>query len=80
VLSNIDIAYEIVKNCKGLPLAIVSIGDLLTTKEKNVFEWRRFNDNLSLGLKKDTQLTGLKEILGLSYDDLPYYLNISRRL
>jgi len=39
-----------------------------------VFEWHKFDDKLSLELKKDTQLTGVKEILGLSYNDFPYYL------
>jgi disease resistance protein RPM1 len=70
----IDISYEIVKKCKGLPLAIVAIGGLLSTREKNVFEWQRFSENLSLELKKDTHLSEIKEILGLSYNDLPYYL------
>ncbi|XP_058788082.1 disease resistance protein RPM1-like [Vicia villosa] len=70
----IGIANEIVQKCKGLPLAIVAIGGLLSTKEKTGFEWHRFRENLSLELSKDTHLIGIKEILGLSYDDLPYYL------
>ncbi|KAI5409166.1 disease resistance protein RPM1 isoform X1 [Lathyrus oleraceus] len=70
----LDIAYEIVERCKGLPLAIVSIGGLLSTSEKNVVVWQKFRENLSLNLKKDTHLTGIEEILSLSYDDLPYYL------
>ncbi|CAI8612427.1 unnamed protein product [Vicia faba] len=69
-----DIAYEIVRKCKGLPLAIVAIGGVLSAKEKNVFEWQKFNENLSLELLKSTHLTGIQEILGLSYDDLPYHL------
>ncbi|CAL5202283.1 unnamed protein product [Lathyrus oleraceus] len=68
------IANEIVQKCNGLPLAIVAIGGLLSTREKTGFEWHRFRENLSLELKKDTNLIGIKEILGLSYDDLPYYL------
>ncbi|PNX78596.1 disease resistance protein rpm1-like, partial [Trifolium pratense] len=69
-----DIAYEIVEQCNGLPLAIVAIGGLLSTREKNVSEWEQFRDNLSLALRNDTHLIGIKKILGLSYDDLPYYL------
>ncbi|PNY00846.1 disease resistance protein rpm1-like [Trifolium pratense] len=68
------IAYEIVKKCKGLPLAIVAIGGLLSTRDKNVFEWKRFSENLSLELKKDKHLFGIRDILGLSFNDLPYYL------
>ncbi|XP_045827052.1 disease resistance protein RPM1-like isoform X3 [Trifolium pratense] len=70
----VGIANEIVQKCKGLPLAIVAIGGLLSTKEKHVFEWQRFSENLSAELKKDTHLMGIKEVLALSYDDLPYYL------
>jgi disease resistance protein RPM1 len=68
------IAIEIVNKCKGLPLALVAIGGLLSTRNKTGFELQRFKENLSLELKKDTQLIGIKEIVGLSYDDLPYYL------
>jgi disease resistance protein RPM1 len=41
----VDTSFKIVRKCKGLPLAIVAIGGLLSTKEKNVFEWRRFCEN-----------------------------------
>ncbi|XP_045827041.1 disease resistance protein RPM1-like [Trifolium pratense] len=68
------IAVEIVNKCKGLPLALVAIGGLLSTRAKTGFELQRFRENLSLELKKDTNLIGIKEIVALSYDDLPYYL------
>ncbi|PNY11545.1 disease resistance protein rpm1-like [Trifolium pratense] len=68
------IAVEIVNKCKGLPLALVAIGGLLSTRAKTEFELQRFRENLSLELKKDTNLIGIKEIVALSYDDLPYYL------
>ncbi|CAJ2639939.1 unnamed protein product [Trifolium pratense] len=68
------ITIEIVNKCKGLPLAIVAIGGLLSTRVKKGFEWQRFRENLSSELKKDTHLIGIKEIIGLSYKDLPYYL------
>ena len=70
----IGITNGIVKKCKGLPLAIVAIGGLLSTREKNVYEWQRFRENLNLELKTDTHLIGIREILSLRYDDLPYYL------
>ncbi|XP_017423496.1 uncharacterized protein LOC108332694 [Vigna angularis] len=65
---------EIVGKCKGLPLAIVAIGGLLSTKSKTVFEWRKVSQNLNLELHRNAHLTGLTKILSLSYDDLPYYL------
>ncbi|KEH21482.1 hypothetical protein MTR_7g406780 [Medicago truncatula] len=57
-----------------LPLEIVPIGVFMSTREKNVFEWQRFIENLSLELKKDTHLIRMKGNLGISYDDLPNYL------
>ena len=70
----VGIANEIVNKFRGLPLAIIAIGGLLSTREKNLSEWQRFRENLSLELKTDTNLIGIKEILTLSYDDLSYYL------
>ncbi|GAU41221.1 hypothetical protein TSUD_128970 [Trifolium subterraneum] len=69
-----EISLNIAKKCKGLPLAIVAIGGLLSTKEKNAFQWQRFYDNMPLELKKDSHLTGINQILAFSYDDLPFHL------
>ncbi|KAK2387035.1 disease resistance protein RPM1 [Trifolium repens] len=69
-----EISLIIAKKCKGLPLAIVTIGGLLSTKEKNVIEWRRFCKNMTLELNKDSNLTGINKILAFSYDDLPFHL------
>ncbi|XP_020972847.1 disease resistance protein RPM1 [Arachis ipaensis] len=69
-----DISFEIVKKCKGLPLAIVAIGGLLSTKEKNAIQWRKLSENLSLEFEKNPHLSGITKILALSYDDLPYNL------
>ncbi|KAJ1428299.1 Virus X resistance protein-like, coiled-coil domain [Sesbania bispinosa] len=65
---------EIVQKCKGLPLAIVAIGGLFSTKSKTVFEWQTVSQNLRLELERNAHLTSLTKILSLSYDDLPYYL------
>ncbi|KAL5077398.1 hypothetical protein RYX36_016382 [Vicia faba] len=65
----IDISFEITRKCKGLPLAIVAIGGLLSTKKKDAIEWKRFSENMTLELN-----TGIKQILSFSYNDLPFYL------
>ena len=70
----IGIAFKIARKCKGLPLAIVTIAGLLSTKEKNAFEWQRFSENMTLELRNDSHLTDIKKILGFSYDDLPFHL------
>ena len=68
------VSKEIVKKCKQLPLAIVAIGGLLSTKSKTLIEWQKVKQNLSLELERNAHLTSLTKILSLSYDGLPYYL------
>jgi disease resistance protein RPM1 len=69
-----DISDEIVQKCEGLPLAIVAIGGLLSTKDKTVSEWKKLCQNLSSELDRNPHLANLTRILGMSYDDLPHYL------
>ncbi|RZB51220.1 Disease resistance protein RPM1 isoform B [Glycine soja] len=67
-----DVCHEIVRKCHGLPLAIVSIGGLLSSKERIALQWKMFSENLSKEMEKN--LIGVSKILSLSYDDLPYNL------
>ncbi|XP_050152697.1 disease resistance protein RPM1-like isoform X3 [Malus sylvestris] len=69
-----DLSLEFVRKCEGLPLAIVSIGGLLSTKVKVVSEWQKLYDSLSSELESNPHLTSLTRILSLSYHHLPYYL------
>ncbi|XP_058722140.1 disease resistance protein RPM1-like [Vicia villosa] len=69
-----EMSREIVQKCGGLPLAIVAIGGLLSTKAKTVFEWMKVSRNLRMELDRNVHLTSLVKILSLSYDDLPYHL------
>ncbi|KAJ7963514.1 Disease resistance protein [Quillaja saponaria] len=48
-----DISNEIVKRCQGLPLAIVAIGGLLSTKEKILTEWQKLHRNLGFELETE---------------------------
>ncbi|KAK7246497.1 hypothetical protein RIF29_41366 [Crotalaria pallida] len=68
------ICGRIVKRCHGLPLAIVAIGRLLSTKEKVASEFQKLIENLDSELVTNPLLTGTSRILALSYDDLPFYL------
>ncbi|RZB51232.1 Disease resistance protein RPM1 isoform A [Glycine soja] len=70
-----DMSLEIVRKCKGLPLAIVVIGGLLSQKDESAPEWKQFSENLCLDqLERNSKLNSITKILGLSYEDLPINL------
>uniref|UniRef100_A0ACD6A5A7 Uncharacterized protein n=1 Tax=Avena sativa TaxID=4498 RepID=A0ACD6A5A7_AVESA len=70
-----EISNSILKKCGGLPLAIVSIGSLLASKPKiTKQEWQKVCDNLGSELETNPTLEGTKQVLTLSYNDLPYHL------
>ncbi|GAB4845918.1 hypothetical protein Ancab_024924 [Ancistrocladus abbreviatus] len=67
-----ELSRNMVRKCEGLPLAIVAIGSLLSTKEKLISEWQKLHNSLSFELGNN--LTIISRILLLNYRDLPYYL------
>ncbi|KAM1054456.1 hypothetical protein ACFX2I_001800 [Malus domestica] len=69
-----ELSLNFVKRCEGLPLAIVSIAGLMSTKVKVVSEWQKLYNSLSSELESNPHLTSLTRILSLSYHHLPYYL------
>ncbi|KAF4358034.1 hypothetical protein F8388_008542 [Cannabis sativa] len=68
------LSREIVDRCQGLPLAVVVIAGLLSTKPKVVDEWKKLLTSLSSELESNERLESIEKILSLSYNDLPYYL------
>ncbi|XP_028213159.1 disease resistance protein RPM1-like [Glycine soja] len=69
-----DISLQIVRKCKGLPLAIVAVGGLLSQKDESAPEWGQFSRDLSLDLERNSELNSITKILGLSYEYLPINL------
>ncbi|CAM8991941.1 unnamed protein product [Rhodiola kirilowii] len=63
---------EMVTKCSGLPLAIITLGGLLSTKSQVLCEWEMVRDNLWKELKKDS--VHINAVLQLSYKDLPQNL------
>ncbi|KAJ3701362.1 hypothetical protein LUZ61_005067 [Rhynchospora tenuis] len=62
-----SLAKEFITKCKGLPLALVVLGSLLSTKPYNFHEWKKFLDTMSW------QVDGSKciDVIATSYEYLP---------
>ncbi|KAL7235085.1 hypothetical protein ACSBR1_018549 [Camellia fascicularis] len=67
------LAQDLVAKCKGLPLAIVALGGVMSSKYLES-EWRNIYNSLSWELSNNPGLEVVKTILLLSYNDLPYRL------
>ncbi|XP_028110836.1 disease resistance protein RPM1-like [Camellia sinensis] len=69
------LSRAILNRCEGLPLALVAISGLLSTKNKSsVDEWDKIYRSLGAELQANDKLLSMNKILSLSYIDLPYYL------
>ncbi|TVU08907.1 hypothetical protein EJB05_42334, partial [Eragrostis curvula] len=65
-------ASHILKRCRGLPLAISTIGGLLANRPKTSIEWRNLHEHLGAELESD--LRNITKVIVSSYDGLPYHL------
>ncbi|ERM99585.1 hypothetical protein AMTRI_Chr10g5790 [Amborella trichopoda] len=61
---------QIVKECDGLPLAIVAIGSMMSKKAKTSVEWAKIRRSLAWELNNHPYLEGVRGILSLSFKDL----------
>ncbi|XP_059656923.1 disease resistance protein RPM1-like [Cornus florida] len=73
-----ELSRSILQKCEGLPLAVVAISGVLATKDKSrVDDWELFYRRLGdAQLEVHDKLESMKNILSLSYYDLPCYLKI----
>ncbi|KFK38160.1 hypothetical protein AALP_AA3G076700 [Arabis alpina] len=67
------IARRLLERCQGLPLAIASLGSMMSTK-KLESEWKRVYNTLNWELNNNLELKVVRSILLLSFNDLPYTL------
>lgn len=65
---------QIVSKCKGVPLAIVSVGRLVFVRDKTKEELRRIHNQLDWELINNPSLEHVRNILYLSYIYLPTQL------
>ncbi|KAF7033780.1 hypothetical protein CFC21_044855 [Triticum aestivum] len=70
----VEPAKLILKKCRGLPLALVTIGGFLASQPKTAFEWRKLNEHISAEFEMNPELETIKTILMKNYDGLPYHL------
>ncbi|WVZ71535.1 hypothetical protein U9M48_020110 [Paspalum notatum var. saurae] len=70
-----EISCKILKKCGGVPLAIITIASMLASRSsKTKYEWYHVYKSMGSGLEKEKALQDMREILSLSYADLPSYL------
>ncbi|XP_037447674.1 disease resistance protein RGA5-like [Triticum dicoccoides] len=67
----IEVSKAILKKCGGLPLAIISISGLLANRPRVKEEWEKVKRSIGSDLNKSQSLEGMRNILSLSYNDLP---------
>ncbi|KAF7049295.1 hypothetical protein CFC21_057856 [Triticum aestivum] len=67
----IEVSKAILKKCGGLPLAIISISGLLANRPRVKEEWEKVKRSIGSDLNGSQSLEGMKNILSLSYNDLP---------
>ncbi|RYR05826.1 hypothetical protein Ahy_B06g085647 [Arachis hypogaea] len=68
------LSEEFTKKCDGVPLAIVAIASLLSTKKERLKEWKAVYNSLQSKLASDSHLKGYHQALSESYQDLSYHL------
>ncbi|KAL6897947.1 hypothetical protein ACP4OV_006906 [Aristida adscensionis] len=68
------IAEDMLKKCKGVPLAITSIASLLASQGMDVEEWEKTRDSLGSEMEKSGTLEWMRHVLSISYNDLSHDL------
>ncbi|CAL4979381.1 unnamed protein product [Urochloa decumbens] len=69
-----EVSIEIIRKCGGLPLAIITMASLLTTKSYSRADWLKVCNSIGSGLEKNWDVEEMNMILSLSYSHLPHHL------
>uniref|UniRef100_A0ACD5TCY4 Uncharacterized protein n=1 Tax=Avena sativa TaxID=4498 RepID=A0ACD5TCY4_AVESA len=69
-----EASKDILKKCRGLPLAINAISSLLATTSETKEEWDRVRHSIRSSDAKSDIIETMNYILSLSYFDLPHHL------
>ncbi|KAL6653827.1 hypothetical protein ACP70R_008751 [Stipagrostis hirtigluma subsp. patula] len=71
----VEVSKNILKQCGGVPLAIITMSSLLANKLHDITEWNKVCDSIGSGnISSDDDMNNMRKILSLSYYDLPPHL------
>ncbi|XP_054793973.1 disease resistance protein RPM1-like isoform X2 [Prosopis cineraria] len=68
------LSEDFVSKCNGVPLAIVALASLLSTKKEDVSEWEKVRRSLNSKFRNNPHLRSYFQVLSESYDDLDHHL------
>ncbi|XP_062193508.1 disease resistance protein RGA5-like [Phragmites australis] len=69
-----DVSYDIIRKCGGLPLAIVTIASHLASQLGIKERWDHVNNSFSYSLMTYPTLDEMKQVLNLCFNNLPRHL------
>ena len=76
----VEFSHGIVKRRGGLPLAIVVIAGLFSTKAKVISKWSKVLDSLSSEFETNLHLRSIIRILSFNYHHIMIYLTTSKHV
>ncbi|CAL5059708.1 unnamed protein product [Urochloa decumbens] len=69
------ISQKILRKCRGVPLAIITIASLLARKSRDTTdEWQEVCKAIGSGVSSSDDMCNMRDILSLSYYDLPSHM------
>uniref|UniRef100_A0A0A9CPX8 Uncharacterized protein n=1 Tax=Arundo donax TaxID=35708 RepID=A0A0A9CPX8_ARUDO len=69
-----EVSDKILNKCAGVPLAIITIASLISSKGRNKIEWYEVYNPVGTGMEDNLDLDNMRKILSLSYYDMPSHL------
>ncbi|XP_052133766.1 uncharacterized protein LOC127752443 isoform X2 [Oryza glaberrima] len=70
-----EVLNKIVQICGGLPLATINLASLLASQPVILMDlWLYISDSLSSAFRANSSVEGMRQVLNLSYNNLPHYL------
>ncbi|WVZ83346.1 hypothetical protein U9M48_030504 [Paspalum notatum var. saurae] len=65
------ILFEIIRKCGGFPLATIATASILARQQGKIEYYNLISRSLSMNLRTNPTIEGMKQVLSLCYDNLP---------